>query len=151
MVERFWRNIRKGHPDECWEWIGTISDTGYGKIHRGGKYGGDDYAHRYSYQLAYGEFDKSLFVCHKCDNPPCVNPAHLFLGTHEDNMRDAVSKGRSVHHDKQWACKLTPESVREIRRLAAEGVPRGEIALRFGVSVPTVIDAIRRRTWRRVA
>jgi hypothetical protein len=75
----------------CWEWVGSVNKAGYGSIYVDGK---NVRAHRYSYLLHYGPFDGNLFVCHKCDNPKCVNPEHLFLGTCLDNTRDSVRKGR---------------------------------------------------------
>lgn len=76
----------------CWEWIGTIYSNGYGKF----EYQKSQWrAHRLAYYFSYGQIPSGLFVCHKCDNPICINPTHLFVGTHQDNMDDAVEKGRS--------------------------------------------------------
>jgi hypothetical protein len=122
-------------------------------------------AHRISWELAHGPIPDGLFVCHRCDNPPCVNPAHLFLGTHADNMADAAAKGRTMSGDDHWvrkhpelawggrrttrgACRLVDAQVLEIRRRRANGegvVPLGQA---FGVSHATISDICRRRTWR---
>ena len=89
---RFWSKVDK-KPSGCWEWLGHRNEKGYGHFAIVGQY--PRAAHRVAYRLANGHFDDSLFVCHRCDNPSCVNPDHLFLGTQQDNMDDMVQKGRS--------------------------------------------------------
>lgn len=87
--ERFWEKVDKS--GECWIWIGARNPSGYGKIKSGDT---TKDSHRASWEINYGEIPEGMCVCHVCDNPPCVNPGHLFLGTYGDNMRDMYSKGR---------------------------------------------------------
>jgi hypothetical protein len=84
-IRRFWGYVVKGSDNECWEWIGYKRGNGYGGVSLLGK---KEYAHRVSWELAHGPIQHGLFVLHKCDNPTCVNPAHLYLGTQADNIHD---------------------------------------------------------------
>lgn len=100
LEERLWNQVSKGkEPDDCWEWVGTTNQKGYGYTalsSSGEKNGKKLYTHRLAYQLTYGPIPEGMHVCHKCDNPRCCRPDHLFLGTHQENMSDMVSKGRST-------------------------------------------------------
>jgi len=89
---RFWYYVIK-HDDGCWEWTGGTQKPGYGKLGAGG---GDNaaYAHRVSWEIHYGPIPEGMRVLHRCDNPPCTRPDHLFLGTQTDNMKDMWAKGR---------------------------------------------------------
>lgn len=91
LTERFWSKVNKGSPEDCWEWTGARLPWGYGRMQKNGHLVG---SHCVAYELAYGSVPKGYFVLHKCDNPPCCNPSHLFLGTNQDNMNDMISKGR---------------------------------------------------------
>ncbi len=94
LTERLWRRVPIGAPDACWEWPGATSDKGYGLITRGGRDRRHVRTHRVAYESAVGPVPAGLFVLHTCDNPPCCNPAHLFLGTSADNTDDMMRKGR---------------------------------------------------------
>ena len=151
MEIRFWDKVRIG--DYCWEWQAQVVRNGYGRFRF---FTRKTLAHRASWQMVNGPIPHGLFVCHKCDNRRCVRPSHLFLGTNEDNMADMVAKGRSaackrVGEDSPVS-KLTDDSVREIRRMAAARLlPQMEIAKRFGVCRTTVKNIIGRRAWRHVS
>lgn len=132
-TERFWKFVDK--TDTCWLWTGTTTG-GYGRFNIGSYR--THKAHRVSYVLAYGEFDQSLLVCHKCDNPQCVRPDHLFLGTHADNMSDMAVKGRHVSYNRGrpeliWSRKLSREKAAEIRARFSAGVSARELAKVYGV------------------
>lgn len=116
VIDRFYSKVNK--TNGCWIWVGCLSSKGYGKFYLDGKQTG---AHRASYFLHNGEFDESKFVCHTCDNPSCVNPDHLFLGTNSDNMIDCSKKGRltgafRIGH-KAINSKLNEEDVIKVRYL----------------------------------
>lgn len=114
--ERFWEKVDKGEPDECWEWVGTKNPKGYGHIEINGK---EVRAHRFSWEIHNGPIPEGLCVLHKCDNPGCVNPAHLFLGTYADNAQDMIAKGRDnkARGEASGNAKLTEQDVREIHAL----------------------------------
>lgn len=100
MAARFWDGVDKQPGDGCWEWTGHCNDGGYGRVTRQTE---DRLAHRYAWELENGPIPDGMFVCHHCDNPPCVRPDHLFLGTHTDNMRDAQRKGRRPTAEREAA------------------------------------------------
>jgi len=136
-------------PDECWEWTAGRLPAGYGAIwdntikrHR--------HAHRLAWELEHGPIPDGMFVCHRCDNPPCCNPAHLFLGTQADNDADRTTKGRSSRGSRHPDAKLNPETVREIRRRVASGEQQTALAREFGVSKTTLNQMIHGKTWRHV-
>lgn len=105
---RFWRRVQKREPQDCWHWTGVTNNTGYGQIGRGGRNGGMALAHRVAYAIANGGVPADLCVLHTCDNPICVNPAHLRLGTHDENMKDMAAKGRSHYRAKDHCPKGHP-------------------------------------------
>lgn len=129
-IQRFLAKFARSGQD-CWVWRGTRNAASYGIF----TIDGDPVlAHRFSYELFRDAIPEGLFVCHRCDNPGCVNPAHLFLGTQRDNMADMATKGRQNN----GRIKLSPDSVREIRERCAAGEAQKDVALAFGLSPSAV-------------
>lgn len=174
LETRFWQNVQK--TDTCWIWTGSVMWKGYGTISDGSKQNRKDYrAHRLSYQIHFGEIPDDLKVLHKCDNPICVNPEHLFLGTNADNSADMVAKGRSVKGQKRRpeqivkgerhgsrtkpestprgqshsAAKLTDAQVIEIRkRYAQGGILQKELAAEYQIGRPVICEILSGKMWK---
>jgi len=128
--------------DGCWLWTAAHLREGYGQARWNGR---KVLAHRLAYELAYGPILDGLWVLHKCDNPPCCNPAHLFLGSNADNVADYVNKGRkAVLRGEQGWHKLKDVEVAEIRRLyALGGITQMQLAAQFGVTPPCISRIVR--------
>jgi hypothetical protein len=129
----------------CWIWQGAKGRAGYGSITIGSRSDGtrrNITTHRYSYEQHSGPVPEGMLVCHRCDNPSCVNPGHLFLGTDADNMRDKVEKRRHARRDDHGRAKLTSEQVIQVRHDLAAGARQVDVASKFGV-VQSVISAIK--------
>ena len=133
----------------CWEWTGTYFFNGYARAglykRKGRKF--SQHANRMSYEIFKGNIPKSMLVCHRCDNPKCVNPEHLFLGTTKDNMRDMVEKGRSLYGERSINSKLTEKKVLKIRESKKS---KEFLAEKYKVSVWTIRDVLIRRTWKHI-
>lgn len=147
---RFWSRVRKG--DGCWLWTGGLNKpNGYGQINVQRR-------HRLAHQVAWcianpgSSIPPGQCVLHRCDNPQCVNPDHLFLGTHSDNMHDMYSKDRrqSARGEKHGLAKLTSQDVIAIRARKARGLSLHRLAKDFGVARRTIQHVVQRRTWTHV-
>lgn len=153
-LERLWAKVDRRSPEKCWEWKAGKCGNGYGTIWMGTRrQGGKVYAHRLTYELSHGQIPEGLFVLHRCDNPSCVNPSHLFVGTAGDNIRDAYSKGRRKgprrFGEANHSAKLTDQAVREIRRLWSSGAfsKQADLVRYLGIPQPTVSRVLLRRSW----
>jgi len=146
---RFWSHVEKNGPihqilgTRCWVWTG-VKQWGYGIISDAGK---PWKAHRWSYRYHRGDLPDNLVVCHKCDNRECVNPGHLFLGTHQDNFDDMKSKDRSARGERHRNAKLTDEDVKFIRNYRGD-MTRYDLADKFGVKYGAITAVLNRTTWK---
>lgn len=154
-VEDFWKYVNVGDPDACWEWTRGKTPAGYGMFNLPGQ--GIKYTHRYAFETANGlVLPKKMQVCHKCDNPPCCNPNHLFAGTATDNMQDMIAKGRANRSgfnagEKHPFAKLNEFQVMEIRRLYATGeYTNRQLTEMFNVSGGTISNIVNWRIWKHV-
>lgn len=154
FVDRFWDRVdRSGGADACWPWTGGLTYTGYGQLRlspvgdvlRGRK----TTAHRTAWRLTFGEITEGLSVCHRCDNPRCANPAHLWLGTHAENLADMSRKGRAARGDRSGMAKLDERRVIAVKRLFGMNVAsRRELAMIAGVSVGTIDNIVTGKQWK---
>lgn len=150
LKERFWSNVKK-YEDGCWIWLGAKTGAGYGVIQdKKISYS----SHRLSWEIHH---DKSIPVgmniCHRCDNPACVNPSHLFIGTHADNMTDKAKKGRALGAhlgSKHPFSKLDEQQVKEIKTLLTSKIKQRLISKTYGISPSSVSDIKFNRTWSHV-
>ncbi len=132
-LKRFWSKVAITADDEqCWLWLAGCFHSGYGSFGFNGKV---QRAHRVSWQLTYGEIPETLQVLHTCDNPLCVNPHHLFLGTDQINSDDKLSKGRQVRGQKHARSKIANKDVAQVRKLYSEGgISQYKLASKFGIT-----------------
>lgn len=144
--DRLWSRVKEDSKG-CWVWTWRTDDCGYGDIH----WGRESKAHRIAWMLVYGEITGGLHVLHHCDNPPCCNPNHLFLGTPKDNARDKESKGRGNQAKGEAAhlSKLKENEVLEIRAQYGTIDPN-RLCKMYGIARNTLDHVIARRTWKHI-
>lgn len=150
LKERFWVKVKKGRG--CWEWQASTDKDGYGQIGGFGKSGNRTMlkAHRVSLEMSGVHIPKGKKVCHKCDNPKCVNPRHLYVGTDHMNHMDMVKRGRSTTGERNARSKLTAPQVRAIRKVRATGVRLRVLAEEYGVSESCICVVANGKGWRHV-
>lgn len=148
--DRIWGLVDKSAgPDACWPWKGNRDPEGYGHICLAGI--GSRSAHRIVLSMSLNRpLLPQEFALHRCDNPPCCNPAHLWAGSTQENTADCVAKNRTAFGERQHKAKLTTPQVSSIKRRLSEGAARTVLAREYGVSVNTIRDVASGRTWRRV-
>lgn len=144
-VNRFWVKVAlTANPAKCWEWQRHRNHSGYGQF--GLRYG-LYYPHRIAFFLFYGINPQSKCVCHKCDNPACVNPHHLFLGTQADNALDKMNKGRGKRGEQVKGSKLKNEQVLTIRKRCKSGERYTKVARDFDIDPSVVSNIMRGKRW----
>lgn len=158
IVERFFQRFTAPSDEACWEWTGPKSHFGHGKMREFGAGSREIRAHRVSYELFIGPIKDGQFVCHKCDNPSCVNPAHLYAGTQADNMRDKRVRNRQKG-ELSGIAKLNDQNVRAIKAFLRrhppghgrrEGGQCGFLARWFGVTKYAISDIYRGKCWNHI-
>jgi hypothetical protein len=140
--QRYWMYVVKGAA--CWAWTGAKDGDGYGMLKVDGRM---QRAHRFSFELHHRPLVAGEVVCHRCDNPECSNPDHLFAGTQADNNRDMAAKGRALRGERNHQSKLDTDDVRTIRRLRRDGLSYRAIADHFNIDHSNVGLIITGKSW----
>ena len=148
FIKRFWNRVNvPSNKKLCWNWKASTRGIGYGQVSFKNK---KLYTHRVVWELSYGAIPDGLFVLHKCDNPLCVNPNHLFLGTNQDNMTDKVKKGRQSHGESSKLSKLSSVQIDDIRKRYRRGkISQQSLADEMGVSQSLISLILNRKLWKK--
>ena len=148
IKKRFWSKVKKGKG--CWEWQGAKLIDGYGLFYLDSE--NRTYrVHRLSWEFVNGKIPKKLLVLHKCDNPPCIRPSHLFLGTNMDNTQDQLKKGRLIVGENHSQAKLTQGKIIKIRKLYKQrNTSYAKLAKKFRVNSTTIAQIIRYEAWKHI-
>lgn len=149
-MKRLWHKIKK--VGDCWEWQGARTEKGYGRLSINNR---DKRAHRVAWELTYGPIPQGLLVCHHCDNPSCINPNHLFIGTHQDNINDAIKKGfpngwssGGQSGEKHPQAKLNIITVKKMRELHKKGMTERKLAKMFHIGRTQAHRVVARIHWK---
>ena len=152
--EKFWSRVLKRGLDDCWEWQGAKQHRGHGHLRYQKRL---VKAHRLAYELTYGSIEEGVFICHKCNNPPCCNPKHLYAGSPKTNVDDSIKAGTFTRNsigaegEKNPNNKLTKKEIKEIRKMLEEtDLYQWQIAEIFNCSQSNVSDIKRNRIWKEV-
>jgi hypothetical protein len=145
LEERFWSKVNK--TEFCWIWTASVKKNGYGQI---GYNGTKLYAHRLSWELNNGTIPEDKLVLHKCDNPKCVNPDHLFIGTTQDNINDKIDKNRQAKGEINGMSKLTDINIIDIRKKYHEGIKNRDLCKEYNVSHSTIHRIVFNRSWKHI-
>jgi len=146
-MERFWSKVNVAGPSECWLWTGAKA-YGYGMFHFNGAL---RRAHRVAYTISKGDIPEGLLVRHTCDVRSCVNPAHLVVGTVQDNTNDKIERGRQTRGEAHSTARLTEAEVASVFQMRQAGLSQQAIADHFGVAQTTISAICRRATWSHLA
>jgi hypothetical protein len=145
--ERFWSKVDIKGENECWEYKGYITQSGYGQFRLKGK---GVRAHRFAYELTKGTIPEGACICHTCDNRPCCNPKHLWKGNPKENTEDRINKGRTLCGENNGRSKFTEDDIISMKRLYQSGFTVGYIASRFGVGHGHISNILSGRQWKGV-
>jgi hypothetical protein len=140
---RFWKHVDRSKIGNCWLWVGSKTHFGYGQLYNHKDKRHPHRAHRLSWEIHYGDIPDGLQVLHKCDNPGCVNPEHLFLGNQKDNVRDAIRKGRAVKGNS----KLDNELADNIRKDYMIVKSQRKLAKIYGVHQSLICLVLNNKIW----